>query len=256
MVAAEHRQPSMTGPTFAFGRLAQVASAVTLFAGSAAASAGDGQWQSVPACAAQAARGVHGYEDGVLALGDQQVWGCEVVGLPVAAGTIHLRHVEGGILLDVRHAASDDAVAVFLADDGSVFVEHHAVQVALHLPPPAVGVPGTTVGGKALLHLPAWRVMSAAFADTNLQAAILASAGGTGACLAACDASVAVPRRCVDSQVDEECCLKLAALRRCHAYCACDANSPTPEACRLLADAAWSIESSLCSGLIGEPLEP
>lgn len=211
---------------------------------------------SVPASAAQAARGVEGYEVGVSALEAGDVWVCQVVGVPVAAGSITLIPASGGVQLEARHSDSGDHLSVILGDDGTTFIVRGGVQVAAHFPPPAVGLPGTTVGGEALPQSPAWRLLAGAFADPNLQTALASASGGTGACRAACDASVAVPSRCTGPEVDQICCEKLARLRRCYAYCDCDASPSNSAACRLAADATWALAVTACSGLFGDPMEP
>ena len=49
---------------------------------------------------------------------------------------------------------------------------------------------------------------------------------------------------------------KLAQLRRCYAYCDCDASPSNSAACRLAADATWALAVTACSGLFGDPMEP
>lgn len=220
------------------------------------ATASAGPWRFVAASASQAARGVQGYEEGIAALEQGHVWACQVVGEPSVAGLIRLRQVPGGVRIDAHHQASGDRVEAVLLEDGSMSVLHDGVQVATHLPSPAVGVPGPTAGHAALRQLSAWQVLAGALTDANLQGALQLASGGTAACRAACDSSVAVPARCVDENVDEACCLKLAQLRRCYAYCECDAAPSNSAACRLAADAAWASSVAACGGLFGEPMEP
>jgi hypothetical protein len=217
--------------------------------------ADDGASRTITASAGQVARGVKGYEVGVAASDPASVWVCQVVGDPNAAGAIRLTSAVDGVRLDASHVASGDTVTLFLAADGGLFVVHQGVQVATHIPAPAVGLPGTTVGEDVLPQLPAWRVLSGAFADAGLQSALASVSSGSVSCKAACDASVAVPPQCVDQPSGEYCCLKRADLGRCHAYCDCDSSPATSVACKLSADAAWAWQVLLCT-LFAEPLEP
>ena len=217
--------------------------------------ADDGAPRTITASAGQVARGVKGYEVGVAASDQASAWVCQVVGDPNAAGAIRLTSAVDGVRLDASHVASGDTVTLFLAANGSLFVVHQGVQVATHIPAPAVGLPGTTVGEDVLPQLPAWRVLSGAFTDPNLQSALASVSSGSVSCKAACDASVAVPPQCVDQPSGEYCCLKLADLSRCHAYCDCDSSPTTSIACKLWADAAWTAQILRC-GRFGDPLEP
>lgn len=217
--------------------------------------ADDGAPRTITASAGQVARGVKGYEVGVAASDQASAWVCQVVGDPNAAGAIRLTSAVDGVRLDASHVASGDTVTLFLAANGSLFVVHRGVQVATHIPAPAVGLPGTTVGEDVLPQLPAWRVLSGAFTDPNLQSALASVSSGSVSCKAACDASVAVPPQCVDQPSGEYCCLKLADLGRCHAYCDCDSSPATSVACKLSAEAAWSWQVLFCT-LFAEPLEP
>lgn len=176
------------------------------------------------------------------------LWFCQVVGKPSAAGSISITESGGNISAVARHAKSGAEITVILLQDRSFFVTRDGVQIAAVIPsPPGSGLPPTATGTQALSSDPAWQVFWTAMTDSNLKASM--EAGGTAPtteCMGNCAQQWPTPAGCDPAAPTVYCCQVQAERDYCESLCRCD-GSALPGTCRAVAAAEYMADWLDCS---------
>lgn len=196
--------------------------------------------------------GIKTYEVATEAEASSQsdLWFCQVVGKPSAAGSISITESGGNISAVARHAKSGAEITVIFLQDRSFFVTRSGVQIAAVIPsPPGSGLPPTTTGTQALSSDPAWQVFRTAIMDSNLKASLETGGAAPAAnCMGNCAQQWPTPPGCDPVAPTVYCCQVQAERDYCQSLCRCE-GSVLPSTCRAVAAAEYVVDWMNCSML-------